>query len=109
MTYNAGHVNLALKGNEFKRLTEATVDKECALITELYDDEKDLYMYMFQNVIDPLLKGPKVLQTITADFADDCTHAAVFVKGERTDVKLEKGGKLTLKHAPGAATYVIPY
>lgn len=109
MMYSAGHINLALKGNEYKLLTEASVDKECALITELYDDEKDLYMYMFQNVIDPLLKGPKVLQTITADFDDSCTHAAVFVKGERTDVKLEKGGKLTLKHSPGEATYVIPY
>ncbi len=85
------------------------MDKEIALVTELYDDEKDLYMYMLQNVVDPLNKGIDSLQTITADFEDGCTHAVVFTKGEREVVKLGEGGKLSIKQRPGHAVYVIPY
>ncbi len=107
--YNTSHVDAVIKGKPFAKLKNVAVDREIGLITELYDDEKDLYMYMLQNVIDPLRKGANVEQTITADFDDSCTHAVVFKKGEREIVKLDKGGKLTIKQQPGHAVYVIPY
>jgi hypothetical protein len=107
--YNSGHVTLAHKGDGFEKLENVDINKECALVTELYDSTKGNYMYMFQNVVDPINKGSTVYQTLTADFDDDCKYAVVFEKGERSIVKLKKGGKLTLKHAPGHATYVIPY
>ncbi len=107
--YPTPHISAVLKGESFKKLESVTVNKEVALATELYDDEKGVYMYMLQNIVDPLNRGVNAYQTITADFSDDCTHAVLFEKGERRVVKLEKGGKLTVKHQPGHATYVIPY
>ncbi len=107
--YNASHVNAVLKGEDFQKLDKITVDKEVSLVTELYDDEKNLYMYMLQNAVDPINNGVDAYQTITADFDDSCTHAVVFKKGERSIVKLEKGGILSVKQRPGHAVYVIPY
>ncbi len=105
--YSTAHIDQALKGEEFKKVEGVTLDREIALATELYDDEKNLYMYMFQNVVDPLNKS--AYQEITVDFTDDCTHAVLFEKGNRRVVELEEGGKLTLGHNPGHATYVIPF
>ncbi len=107
--YSASHVDAVIEGKPFQKLSGVTINKEVALVTELYDEDKKLYMYMLQNVVDPLNRGANAYQTITADFSDDCTHAVLFEKGERRVVKLEKGGKLTVKHHPGHATYVIPY
>ncbi len=107
--YNSQQVDAVIAGEEFKMLDEVTIDKEVALVTELYDKNQKTYMYMLQNVVDPLNKGANAYQAITADFDDSCTHAVVFKKGEREIVKLEKGGKLTVKQQPGHAVYVIPY
>ncbi len=105
--YSTAHIDQALEGEEFKKVEGVTIDKEIALATELYDENKDLYMYMFQNVVDPLNKS--AYQEITVDFTDDCTHAVLFEKGNRRVVELEEGGKLTMGHNPGHATYVIPF
>ncbi len=105
--YSTAHIDQALEGEEFKKVEGVTIDKEIALATELYDENKDLYMYMFQNVVDPLNK--RALQEITVDFTDECTHAVLFEKGNRRVVKLDAGAKLTLTHNPGHATYVIPF
>ncbi len=107
--YNSQQVDAMLEGEEFKLLDEVSIDKEVALVTELYDKNQKVYMYMLQNVVDPLNKGANAYQAITADFDDSCTHAVVFKKGEREIVKLDKGGKLTIKQQPGHAVYVIPY
>ncbi len=107
--YNSQQVDVVLEGEEFKKLDAVTIDKEVALVTELYDKNQKVYMYMLQNVVDPLNKGANAYQAITADFDDSCTHAVVFKKGERSVVKLDKGGKLTIKQQPGHAVYVIPY
>lgn len=106
--FNFAHVMYKLDTPAFAKVTNVDVNKEVALVTELYDDEKDNYMYMFQNVIDPMKKGSKAYQTITATFAEEYKYAAVYVKGERTLVALDNG-TLTMKHKPGEATYVIPY
>ena len=103
-----GHVMYKIDTPAFTKVTNVDVNKEVALVTELYDDETGNYMYMFQNVVDPMKKGSKAFQTITATFAKEYKYAAVYVKGERTLVALDKG-TLTMKHKPGEATYVIPY
>ncbi len=105
--YSTAHIDQALKGKDFQKIENIKIDKEIALVTKLYDDEKQLYMYMLQNVTDPLNKS--VYQEITVDFEDSCTHAVLFEKGNRRVVELEAGGKLTLGHTPGHATYVIPF
>ena len=106
--FNFAHVMYKIDTPAFTKVTNVDVNKEVALVTELYDDETGNYMYMFQNVIDPIKKGSKAYQTITATFAEEYKYAAVYVKGERTLVALDNG-TLTLKHKPGEATYVIPY
>ena len=93
---------------EFSALKNVNINKEVALVTELYDEEKQNYMYMVQNVIDSTKKGSKAYQTTVLTFQKQYKYAAVYVKGERTLVKLD-GGKLTLKHKPGEATYIMPY
>ncbi|MBQ8230124.1 MAG: hypothetical protein IJZ32_05470 [Clostridia bacterium] len=107
-TFNSGHVMTTLDTPELSKVTSVTVNKEIALVTELYDDEKGNYMYMLQNVVDPAKKGSKAFQTLTVTFDKAYKYAAVYVKGERTNVKLDKG-TLTVKQKPGEATYVIPY
>ncbi len=94
---------------DFKALKDVSTNKEIVLVTELYDEAKDNYMYMVQNAIDPAHKGSKAYQTTVVTFGEGYTHAVKFVKGERTIVELEEGGKLTLKHKPGEATYLLPY
>ena len=106
--FDASHATWTIDTPDLKKVTSVEINKECALVTELYDAEKDNYMYMFQNIIDPQKKGSKAYQTITVTFSSEYKYAAVYVKGERTLKKLDDG-KLILKHKAGEATYVIPY
>ena len=94
---------------DFTALKNVEINKEVALVTELYDEAKQNYMYMVQNIVDSTRKGSKAFQTTTLTFDSKYTHVAVFVKGEQTVKKLEKGGKLILKHKAGEATYVMPF
>ncbi len=106
--FDAGHAAWIKETPSFKALKDVSINKEIALVTELYDSVKGNYMYMVQNIVDPIHKGSKAYQTTELTFDSAYTHAAVYVKGERTLVKLQNG-KLTLKHKAGEATYVIPY
>ena len=106
--FNSSHAMRQLETADFAVLTDVNVNKEVGLVTELYDAEKQNYMYMVQNIIDPMNKGSKAFQTTVLTFAENYTHAVLFVKGEKSIVKLDDG-KLTLKHKPGEATYVMPF
>ena len=106
--FDCTHAMRTIETSEFKALKDVNVNKEAALVTELYDSNKQNYMYMVQNVIDSTKKGSKAYQTTVLTFDKAYKYAAVYVKGERTLVKLDKG-KLTLKHKPGEATYIMPY
>ena len=106
--FDCTHAMRNIPTPEFSALKNVDVNKEVALVTELYDKEKQNYMYMVQNVIDSTKKGSKAYQTTVLTFQKKYKYAAVYVKGERTLVKLD-GGKLTLKHKPGEATYIMPY
>ncbi len=101
------YVTHAQEGEAFKKVQSVSTDREVALVTELYDDEKDLYMYMVMNATDP--DGTTKTQTVTVDFADEYTHAVLFVNGERSVVELGANGVYTFTHVAGDATYVIPY
>lgn len=106
--FNSNYAMRTIETADFKVLKNVNVNKEVALVTELYDEAKGNYMYMVQNIVDSVHKGSKAFQTTTLTFADGYTHVVVFVKGERTLKKLDNG-TLTLKHKPGEATYVIPF
>ncbi len=109
MTFNLSYAMKTIDTADFTALKNATVNKEAGLVTELYDAEKGNYLYMVQNVVDPIYKGSKAYQTTVLTFDAQYKYAALYEKGERRLVKLEKGGTLTLKHKPGEATYVMPY
>ena len=108
-TFNASYAFKTLETAEFMALKDATINKEVAIITELYDAAKGNYMYMVQNIVDPVYKGSKAYQTTVLTFEEKYKSAVVYVKGERTLVSLDKGNTLTIKHKPGEATFVIPY
>lgn len=107
-TYSSQHALLAIETPDFTAVTNVDVNKECALVTELYDEDKGNYLYMVQNIVDPLDKGSKSFQTTVLTFDKQYKYAAIYVKGERTLARLEEG-TLTLKHKPGEATFVLPY
>ena len=92
---------------QFINLKGVEVDKESALVTELYDKENDNYMYCVQNIVDAARKGVLQATTLTFD-KGKYSHAAVYRKGERTLCEL-KDGKITIENVAGDAAFVIPY
>ena len=108
-TFNSVYAMRTIDTAAFTALKDVSINKEVALVTELHDEAEGNYLYMVQNIIDSTRKGSKAYQTAVLTFGEEYTHAVKFVKGEREIVKLEKGGMLTLKQTPGAATFVMPY
>lgn len=106
--FNSSYAQRTIETKDFTALKQVEINKEVALVTELYDKDEDNYMYMVQNVIDSTRKGSKVYQTATLTFDSKYEYAVVFVKGERTIKKLD-GGKFVVKQTPGQATFVIPF
>lgn len=92
----------------YDALEKVTIDKECAMVNELYDDEKGLYMYMAMNITDPQYQGSLVYQTITLKFDSKYDYALVYRNGESGIYKL-KNSTLKVKGAPGDASFVIPF
>ena len=92
----------------YTKLKKITVNKECAMINELYDAENDRYMYMAMNIIDPENEGSKVYQTITLEFAPEYKYALVFKDGVSTLHRL-KNSTISIKGAPGDASFVLPF
>ena len=106
--FNSNYAMRTIETADFTVLKKVEVNKEVALVTELYDEAKGNYMYMVQNIVDTINKGSKAFQTTVLTFDEQYTHVVVFVKGEKTLKKLDNG-TLTLKHKPGEATYVMPF
>ncbi len=106
--FNSTYAMRSIETPDFVALKDVQVNKEVGLVTELYDAEKDNYMYMVQNITDTQFRGSKTYQTTTLTFDAQYKYAMVFVKGKKKFVKLNKG-KITFKHFPGEATYVMPY
>ncbi len=106
--FNSNYALRQIETADFTALKKVEINKEVALVTELYDEAKGNYMYMVQNIVDSIHKGSKAYQTTVLTFDQQYTHAVVFVKGEKTLKKLDNG-TLTLKHKPGEATYIMPF
>ena len=107
--FDVSHARNTIETPEFTVLKDVIINKEIALVTELYDAEKDNYMYMVQNIVDPYNKGSKVFQTAQLTFGDEYKYAEVWTKGVREFVVLGEGGTLIVKNKPGDAVYVRPY
>lgn len=103
------HADWAIKDCEFTKIKGVQVNKEYALISELYDSKNNNYMYAVQNIVDTTYKGSKYFQTTTLTFDEkEYDFALVYRNGESTIQKLEKG-VILVKNAPGEAAFVIPY
>ena len=102
---SANHLGEITVSNSFTKLTACSVNTGSALVTELYDDENDYYMYMAMNVLDP--DTSSTAETVTMSFAG-YSNVLVYVDGVATSHALTSNQfKATLN--PGEAVYVIPY
>ena len=93
---------------EFALLKNVTINNDISLVSESYDADNDLYMYMFMNAIDPYYSQyGNTAMTIEADFGNEYEWVAEWECGVLNYVKLENGiYKKDL--SAGYATYVIP-
>ncbi len=94
---------------EFTKLTSFEVDKEMAIVTELYDKDKDNYMYMFFNSVDPMQTGSASYETMKATFSKEYTHVWLWKQGEYTIEKLDKKKSISFQMHPGEAYFAIPF
>lgn len=109
MQTSASHLQYVdLNNTSYTKVKSVNVNKECALVNELYDEENDRYMYMAMNIIDPVHTGSTVYETITLEFSQEYKYAQVYRDGEIKYYKL-KDSKLEIKAAPGEASFVIPF
>lgn len=93
---------------EFKKVKNVGIDNDVALLTELYDEENDLRMYMVMNPIDPYFsRFGRTDEKIKVDFGVGTEWVAEFDRGKLSYVKLENG-VYTKTLSAGYATYVIP-
>lgn len=90
--------------SEFADVTAFEVSS-AALINQMYDAGKDIHGYYIINLNDP---GQKNRELVTVTFKPEFKYAAVYNKGERTLVKLEKN-KLNITLEEGDSAFVIPY
>ncbi len=92
----------------FTKISNAQVDNEAALVTEL-KDEKGGYMYMVQNVADPdCTCAYNVAQTTTLTFADGVKSIRVFKEGKWEKVALSENAYSVELEAGRAAYIEIP-
>jgi hypothetical protein len=103
---NGNMISEITQSSVFAKLSSVSVDREYALITELYDDENKNYMYMVMNITDPDATG-EYTQNTTVTFSG-YTHALVYRDGEFTEVTLSNGA-MTVTAKPGEASFIIPY
>lgn len=106
---NSKHIALAYDTYQFKKVTKVETNKEYGLVTELYDKANNRYMYMVQNLVDPLVLGYRVFQTVNVTFASEYTHVAIYKNGERIATQALVNGVYTAKLAPGEAVFLLPY
>lgn len=109
LNYSSDHIQYMEQNTQtYEKVKSVSVNKECAMVNELYDAENDRYMYMAMNIVDPIYQGSTVYQTITLEFAPEYKYAVVYKNGEKSLYRLENS-KLNVKGAPGDASFVIPF
>lgn len=107
--FNTAHMAFVDNSYTFQKVTDIKIDKECAMVTELYDDENSRYMYMVMNTLDTMNRGSKAYQTTDVTFASEYTHVVVYKNGVGTPQKLGAGNKISVELSPGEAAYLLPY
>ncbi len=94
---------------DFKKLTKFELNKEMAIVTELYDEDKDNYMYMFMNSADPKGAGSNLYETATATFSKEYNALWIWKDGEYFIQELDKKKSFTFNMKPGEAYFAIPF
>ena len=120
--YNASNVYIATGTNKymgtyilngskdatFAKVSKVAIDKESALVSELVNKNDNRYMYMVQNIVDPVYTGTGSYQTVTLTFNEAYNYAVVWSNGESQVVSLVDNQYTVTQH-PGQAVYVIPF
>ncbi len=83
-------------------------DKEIALVSEMYDEKNDRYLYRLMNGSDPYFGNEFGVQTTEIKFNEKFRYADVFMNGEWKTVELQDG-KYVAKLMPGEADYLLVY
>ncbi len=99
---------IPLRFKQLKNVKSFDVDKEVVVISELYDKNKDRYLYRVMNASDPYFGNEQGEQTVTVEFDKKFKYADVFSDGEWKTVELEDG-KYQTRLMPGFADYVLVY
>ncbi len=89
----------------FALIDNVTCTNDIAFVTELYDAENELYMYMLQNFIDPRNTGDTTA-TITVDFNAEF-KVVEYKNGVKTETTLS-GDSYSVTLDAGEAVYIIP-
>lgn len=92
----------------FAKLANVAIDKESVLVSELVNKNDNRYMYMVQNIVDPIYTGAASYQTVTLTFNENYNYAVVWSNGESQVVSLVNNQYTVTQH-PGQAVYVIPF
>jgi len=103
---SADHLANVTVSDSFTKLSSFAVDAGAALVTELYDDENNNYMYMAMNVLDP--DADVTEETVTMTFNGYANVLVYDGNGNFTTVALTNG-VYTATLTNGEAVYVIPY
>ena len=106
--YMGGYVMNSSRKDTFTKVSSVAVDKESVLVTELVNKADSRYMYMVQNIVDPVYTGTGSYQTTTLTFNEEYEYAVVWTNGEKQVVSLENNQYTVTQH-PGQAVYVIPF
>ena len=110
MSFNSEHiVNMPKNVQAYTKVKSVSVNKECAMVNELYDAENNRYMYMAMNIVDPDCLGSKSYQTITLQFSSEYNFALVYKDGKSSLYRLTSDKKLSVEGAPGDASFIIPF
>lgn len=92
----------------FTLLKDVAFDNDVVFATELYDSVNSLYMYMLQNMIDPLNGADgRTAEKVTATFDSSYTYVAEFDEGRLSYVKLDNG-VYTKTLSAGHAVFLVP-
>lgn len=93
---------------EFAKIKSVEQDNDISLLTEMYDEENSLYMYMVQNIIDPInSRIGRTEMNVSVEFSDEYDWVAEYDCGELRYVKLNNG-KYEKTLSAGYAVYLIP-
>ena len=94
--------------HEFALIEKVEFDNDVVFVTELKDNENDLYMYMLQNVIDPANgEYGRTTEKVSVQIGGGYTYVAELCDGRIEYVKLIDG-KYTKTLSAGDAVYLVP-